>query len=122
MLYLSAPANYILELTTRCNNRCVGCGDVYLHCAPAPLSSSAWMTIIDGIAKQAVQITLSGGEPTQHPEFLDILARATSFGVQVNIFTNGRWAEPQDFVEQLQGIPNLGGLLVSLHGAAAETS
>ena len=119
MLYLSMPANYILELTTSCNNRCVGCGNVYPHRASSPMSSSSWKAIIASFASSAVRITLSGGEPTLHPEFFDILTCATSYDALVNIFTNGRWTEPREFVARLREWPNLGGLLISLHGATA---
>lgn len=119
MLYLSMPANYILELTQACNNRCAGCGNVYAHRSMTPMPSSTWKMIIESFAGQAAQITLSGGEPTLHPEFFDILTCATARDALVNIFTNGRWVEPRRFVERLRGWPNLGGLLISLHGATA---
>jgi radical SAM protein with 4Fe4S-binding SPASM domain len=70
---------------------------------------------------EAVQIRLSGGEPTLHPDFFRILDAASSYDAQVTVFTNGRWVDPGGFVEQLRRRHQQGGLLVSLHGASAES-
>ncbi len=81
------------------------------------MSSSIWRTLISSFGAQAVQITLSGGEPTLHPGFFEILKHVTSFDALVNVFTNGRWKDPYKVVHALQECHNLGGTLISLHGA-----
>ena len=85
------------------------------------MPASAWETLLATFAPEAVQMRLTGGEPTLHPEFFRILEASTSYDAWVTIFTNGRWANPVQFVRRLNGWPRLSGLLVSLHGARPES-
>lgn len=68
---------------------------------------------------EAVQIRLTGGEPTLHPEFPAIFEAVTSHEAWVTVFTNGRWRDPVRFVEYIRGRRRFSGLLISLHGADA---
>lgn len=118
MLVLSKPATYALELTSQCNNRCPGCSNVYSDGRTADaMSAATWTALIDRFADAAVHVRLTGGEPTLHPEFFEILEAATSHEAWVTVFTNGRWANPERFVTRLQDWPHLAGLLISVHGA-----
>lgn len=130
MLILSIPVHYVLELTPACSNRCPGCSNVYAEARRKgrmgqvwhePLDTAGWQRIIEIIGPEAVQIKLSGGEPTLYPEFPTILASATSYDAAVTLFTNGRWRQPQQIITLLRHRPGLAGLLVSLHGAHAES-
>jgi radical SAM protein with 4Fe4S-binding SPASM domain len=122
LLILSHPATFALELTSQCNNRCPGCSNVYRdERAPDTLSAAAWSAFLDSFGDGAVQLRLTGGEPTLHPEFYGILEAATAHHAWVTVFTNGRWRDPQEFVARLKGRPRLAGLLVSLHGAQPAT-
>ena len=120
MYILSQPAIYSLELTAVCNNCCAGCSNVYAkNRDPGFMSALQWEKLLASFAPEAVQIRLTGGEPSLHPEFFQILTAATRYDARVTIFTNGRWRHPLEFVQQLQGWPRLTGLLISLHGASA---
>lgn len=122
MNILSLPAIYWLELTSACNNRCPGCGNVYAaERGPQPMPASVWEELLAGFGPEAAQIRLSGGEPTLHPEFFRILDAADSYDARVAIFTNGRWSDPKGFVRRLRDRHQPGGLLVSLHGASASS-
>jgi radical SAM protein with 4Fe4S-binding SPASM domain len=122
MYVLSLPAIYALELTTACNNLCPGCSNICkTNRAQLPLTAATWERLLAQFGQHAVQIRLTGGEPTLHPEFLRILAAATSYQAWVTIFTNARWRHPQPFVQSIRAWPRLSGLLVSLHGAQAKT-
>ncbi|MBN2005487.1 MAG: radical SAM protein [Anaerolineae bacterium] len=122
MLILSYPAVYTLELTAECNNRCQGCSNIYSEArTPVTLPATTWATLLADFATQATQLRLSGGEPFLHPEFFDILESVTAYNIPVTIFTNARWRNPEALVKRLEGWPNLSGLLVSLHGAQAES-
>ena len=117
MYILSVPAIYSLELTPACNNRCPGCSNIYHNRRGRPaLSDAQWLALLRQIAPDATQLRLTGGEPTLHPGFFDILDAATSYQAWVTVFTNGRWEHPRDFVRRLAGTPHLSGLLISLHG------
>jgi MoaA/NifB/PqqE/SkfB family radical SAM enzyme len=49
------------------------------------------------------QLKLLGGEPTLHPEFLELLRRAHERGLQIFVFTNGLW--PRKIRDGIQAIP-----------------
>lgn len=122
MHVLSWPAIYSLELTPACNNRCPGCSNIYRDARqPAPVDAATWERWLSEFGPEAVQMRLTGGEPTLHTEFFRILRAATAFDAWVSVFTNGRWHEPARFVERLAGWPRLSGLLISLHGARPES-
>ncbi len=124
MYILSRPAIYALEITAQCDHHCVGCSNVYAadHTATeAPLPAVTWATILQSIAPDAVQLRITGGEPTLHPEFFEILDMTTSYEAWVTLSTHGQWAEPEALVTHLNMYPNISGLLLSLHGATAAT-
>jgi radical SAM protein with 4Fe4S-binding SPASM domain len=121
MNILTSPAIYALELTPTCNNRCPGCSNIYSgQRAPASTDADTWIRWLAVIGPAAVQIRLTGGEPTLHSGFLRILRAATSYDAWVTVFTNGRWHDPHALVTALAQMPRLSGLLVSLHGWNAQ--
>ena len=94
----------IIEITTRCNLNCPICfadaGDGY------DLSLAQVEAMLDRLLETEGQpevVQLSGGEPTIHPQFLQILAAVKKRGVRhVMLNTNGlRLACEPDFVRQL---------------------
>lgn len=58
-------------------------------------------------------IDLSGGEPTLHPDFLEILDYTTSLGLKVSCVTNGQRLSRMSFAERCT---KLSDVLVSIHG------
>jgi radical SAM protein with 4Fe4S-binding SPASM domain len=88
---------------------------------PAGLSLQGWRQILDTIRPHARALKITGGEPTLHPQFAELLAEIDSLSVPFTLFTNARWRQPEHMLGLLQGATNLDGLLVSLHGADAET-
>lgn len=120
MLCLSLPAIYTLELTAACYSRCPGCSNIYAADRPPAVKTAGdWAELLAGILPGAVQVRLSGGEPTLHPEFFAILDDAISYGPGVTVFTNGRWPNPERFAQSLRQRRDTVGLLVSLHGATS---
>jgi radical SAM protein with 4Fe4S-binding SPASM domain len=122
MLVLSEPAIFSLELTALCNNRCAGCSNVYAQERPADvMRASIWRGLLTDALPAASQIRLTGGEPTLHPDFFNILDFATSFDAWVTVFTNARWPNPSEVIQGLVHRPKLAGLLISLHGVRPES-
>ena len=125
MLVLSSPVHFSLELTPRCNNRCPGCGNVFLdrktngHVSFGSLKLRDWEIVLAQIAPHARRIRLTGGEPSLHPDFFSILRAVANYHIPFSIFTNGRWPTPERFISSLVAFPQFAGLLVSLHGADA---
>ena len=113
---------FFIELTPTCNNACVGCGNVFAnHRSSEPLSAQEWCTILDCIAPSTSWLKITGGEPTLHPQFEEIIEHVVTLGVPFTLFTNGRLLDPERLVRFLVGIPQLDGLLISLHGARAQS-
>jgi radical SAM protein with 4Fe4S-binding SPASM domain len=122
MYVLSRPAVYALEITPVCNNRCPGCSNIYIeNRTQPPMRAHTWVELLATFVPEAVQIRLTGGEPSLHPGFFSILEAATAHDAWVTVFTNGRWPDPVRFVQRLRDWPQLSGLLVSLHGAHPES-
>lgn len=119
---LEAPAFYSLEITTSCNGECIGCGNVFLHDSQeTPLTAKQWMLVLKGISQWAKRIKVTGGEPTLHPEFEQIVRGIESYKIPFSLFTNGLWHNPSKLIEFLKGISTFTGLLISLHGANPST-
>lgn len=120
MLALSVPILYSLELTAVCTNHCPGCSNVFARDRD-PLPASGWQQVLTSIALHAHLLKLTGGEPTLHPEFADIIRAVAETGISFTLFTNARWSNPQAVIDLLKAAPQCGGLLISLHGSNAAT-
>jgi radical SAM protein with 4Fe4S-binding SPASM domain len=127
----SVPSFYSLELTPVCNNRCPGCGNVFIDAprargtngkslSPRILRINAWERILDTIAPHAHRLSITGGEPTLHPDFALIIAALEQRGIPFTLFSNGRWSDPSCLIELLGQAPHCSGVLISLHGADAD--
>jgi radical SAM protein with 4Fe4S-binding SPASM domain len=113
---------FFVELTPACNNACVGCGNVFAdNRSPEPLSAQEWCATLDCIAPSTSWLKITGGEPTLHPEFEEIIEHVAVLGIPFTLFTNARWLEPERLVDFLADIPQLDGLLISLHGVRAQS-
>lgn len=122
MLALSRPVIYTLELTPACNNLCPECSNSFTTRRTALCwSQTEWIALLQEIGPDAVRIRLTGGEPTLHPHFIPILETAAAYHAAVTIFTNGRWHDPLHLVNQIKRQSNIAGLLISLHGASAQS-
>ena len=113
------PLAASLELTYRCNWRCVFCYNPRHHDRRG-LSGAEWLAVLDGLrALGTLYVALTGGEPLTHPEFLAIARGVRERAFALRILTNGALVtEPL-----AEGIAALHPLAVelSLHGATAGT-
>ena len=84
-----------LELTNRCNCRCLHCYGAFgcpsKDSLNQELSDDEWMKIIDVIASAGCKaIQLIGGEPLLFPHFCELLYYAHDRGIpSIDVFTNG---------------------------------
>ncbi len=120
MLVLSFPIHYFLELTSQCNNSCVGCGNVLNNKKNHSLSADQWLKIFNKISSHAVHLRLSGGEPTLHPEFKYLIDLIDKIGIPFTLFTNARWHDSERIINFLHNITENKGLLVSIHGSTSD--
>ncbi len=116
---LAQPLSAYLELTYRCNWRCVFCYNPR-HGDLSPLSLEEWVGVLDDLRELGtLSIVLTGGEALAHPEFLEIARAARGRGFAVRLFTNGSLVSEQ-MADALAGL-DLVGAEMSLHGAGPET-
>jgi radical SAM protein with 4Fe4S-binding SPASM domain len=88
------PIGGIVELTNRCNLKCVHCyirpSEDDASRGPKELSTDQWKSILgQAIDCGCLFLTLTGGEILVRPDFLHIYRYVKSKGTIVNLFTNG---------------------------------
>jgi uncharacterized radical SAM superfamily Fe-S cluster-containing enzyme len=112
----------IVEVTDHCNLECPICivNNQYAH----HISLADFAKIIDGLVAnegQCESVALSGGEPTSHPEILELIALATRPEIgRVVVITNGlRLGKDRAFAEQIKRSGAYVGL--QLDGFTADT-
>ena len=82
-----------IELTSRCNLRCVHCyvGQPVAdrRAMETELTRCEWYSILDQIVDEGcLWLLLTGGEPLIRPDFLDIYSYAREKGLLITLFTN----------------------------------
>lgn len=110
----------LVELTYRCNLDCFFCyNDLALR--GAPLSREQYFRFFDDLREMEVMnLSLSGGEPLAHPDFLALGARARELGFVVRIKSNGH-ALCGELARRVRDEVDPFLIEVSLHGASAAT-
>jgi pyruvate-formate lyase-activating enzyme len=95
----------LIEITNTCNFKCPIC---YANSLPRRAPEHA--TVSELIARVAAAkragskaVSLTGGEPTEHPRILELIAQAKKLGVRVNMPTNGyRLGQDPAFARRLK--------------------
>jgi radical SAM protein with 4Fe4S-binding SPASM domain len=93
--HLETPPLVWLELTRRCNLTCPHC---YIE-GGAPreneMVASEFFRLLDDFADMGVWgVAFTGGEPTLHPEFANLVRHARARNLLVGIATNGMFLTP----------------------------
>jgi PqqA peptide cyclase len=89
--FASGPAGLLAELTHRCPLQCPYCSNpLELERANTELSAAEWgETFAQAAAIGALQLHLSGGEPTLRRDLEEILEHAVEAGLYTNLITAG---------------------------------
>lgn len=101
---LSSPKWAYIEITSACSHKCSWCYGGFNLDPSDFMTVSEFQTILEKCKEIGItQITLSGGEPTEHPDFYYIMELACA-DFDVHIATHGDWKE--DFASQMmiQGV------------------
>jgi MoaA/NifB/PqqE/SkfB family radical SAM enzyme len=108
----------LVELTYRCNLDCFFCyNDLGLR--GEPMSTGEYFRFFADLRDlEVLNLTLSGGEPLAHPDFLKLGARARELGFLVRIKSNGH-ALRGEMARRLRDEVDPFLIEVSLHGATA---
>lgn len=123
------PLNVSLELTLKCNIRCLHCynfdrdtkGPACSDGEQAPELSLDEILRVLGELRQAgcLFLSLTGGEVLSSPHLFPVLDRARELGLAVQLLSNGTLLRP-GVAARLASYRNLLGVSVSVYGASAE--
>lgn len=110
--------SFQIELTSRCNERCVHCyipHDLKLY----DIKPELYYDVLKQLSKMGVlSVTLSGGEPMLHPHFIDFLKAAKDYDFYVNILSNLTLLN-DEMVEAMKSV-NVSSVQVSLYSMIPE--
>lgn len=109
-----------LEITYRCNERCVHCylDDVHDTQREQELCLEDYRKLLDeAYALGCFRVLITGGEVSVRPDFLDIAEYAAGKGMLVDLYTNGLSVSDQQFLRICAMKPN--SVSVSLYGGDA---
>jgi MoaA/NifB/PqqE/SkfB family radical SAM enzyme len=88
--HLETPPLVWLELTRRCNLACPHCYIDGGRRRPGEMPSSRWYELLDEMADMGVwAVAFTGGEPTLHPEFANLVQHARNRDLLVGIASHG---------------------------------
>ena len=91
---LAAPARVYFELTRRCNLACQTCFNNSHYPLDSELTVPEVLDILNQLEELGTfEIRFTGGEPTTHPAFREIVASAREHGFYVSLGTNGVYSE-----------------------------
>jgi radical SAM protein with 4Fe4S-binding SPASM domain len=113
------PLNAILELTRHCNLSCSHCYRV-VNKTRKEIPTQRIISLVNELRKAGcLYVTLTGGEPLLHPDFLKICSALNSAHMAIQIFTNGTLVTAR-LARELARL-NITDISLSLYGAAPET-
>lgn len=108
-----------LELTYRCNEKCIHCYVDDRESGGGELSFSDYRTLLDDIRELGCMgVLLTGGEPTLHRDFFEIAFYAKRIGLMVDIYTNGLYVDDGMMDRLISLRPN--SISFSFYGGKAE--
>ncbi|MCU0660932.1 MAG: radical SAM protein [Myxococcota bacterium] len=83
------PKNCVFEATLACNLRCQHCGSRAGKARGDELSTAESLRVFEELAGIGCErVTISGGEPTMRPDWLELIAGAKKAGMRVGLITN----------------------------------
>ena len=113
------PLSASLELTYRCNWRCVFCYNPRHHDRRG-MSADEWLSVLDDLrVLGTLYVTLTGGEALTHPGFLKIAHGVRERSLALRILTNGSLVT-EALAGEIAALRPMG-VEMSLHGARPET-
>ena len=118
---IAAPLSVQMELTYGCNNACLFCYNVWKSPEKKQenkpvLRFMEIKKIMDKLKHACIfKLSYTGGEPTLHPDFLDILQYGTNIGLNQSFVTNANLVD-DDFAGRIKD-SGVYQCQVSLHSA-----
>lgn len=88
-----------VRMTRVCNNRCLFCLDSGAQDGSVVQRDEVLAAMKEGRKRNATRLILSGGEPTIHPDFIELVALGRMLGFKwIQAITNGRMLAYKSFV------------------------
>jgi radical SAM protein with 4Fe4S-binding SPASM domain len=115
LLVPATPTTYTLEVTSRCNSACVGCGNVFQRTL-GDMDVEQLRHLLANLKPHVINLRLTGGEPTLHSQFPALICLIDGLGAPFVLFSNGLWPDPDETLALLLDCVHLDGVLISLHG------
>lgn len=116
---LAYPEFYDVKVTSNCGGKCPYCYQSSNENDPNPVGIvGKFVGYFSKFNKNQMpfQIAFGGGEPTNHPDFVELLAACSSLGIVPNYTTNGLWAYDDRAADILTATTKYcGGVAVSTH-------
>lgn len=88
------PHVAVLEITQKCNHKCIFCSCPWEYSVPRPsneLTAREWKQVIYFYRTCGVRhITFSGGEPTLREDLCELISFARGLGFTLGVVSNGR--------------------------------
>lgn len=118
------PLAAMLELTSRCNLRCVHCylgpQEVQQQARAAEMTTGEVCGVIDQLADAGcLYLTITGGDPMMRRDFVDVYRHARERGLLVSVFCDGILVHER-VLDVFRELPPRR-VEISLYGATAET-
>jgi MoaA/NifB/PqqE/SkfB family radical SAM enzyme len=89
-----------IDITSKCSHGCAWCYGGFNEELTSEMSLHDFKSILAKLKVMGLhQITISGGEPTEHPQFLEMVAEATK-DFMVHICSHGDWTK--DWAKDLE--------------------
>lgn len=118
--HTSGEKRHWVRITNACNNRCAFCLDRDMLDGSIRSFEEIQADLETGIRRGATRAIISGGEPTIHPRFAEIVAAAAGMGYTwVQTISNGRMFYYKDFLMNAVH-SGLREVTFSLHGHTPE--
>jgi radical SAM protein with 4Fe4S-binding SPASM domain len=118
------PLDATLELTYRCNNKCVHCycnlPENDEQATKDELTTEEIKKLLDDLASMgSLWLLITGGEPLLRPDFEEIYLYAKKKGFLITLFSNGTLIN-ENIIKILSGYPPFY-MEITLYGATKET-
>lgn len=121
---LRVPVSGMLELTSRCNLRCVHCylgpQEEQQKKRAAEMTTAEVMGLLDEMAEAGTLfLTITGGDPMMRPDFPEVYRHAKQLGLLVTVLCDGILVTDR-IVALFRELPPQS-VEISIYGATAET-
>ena len=94
-------------LTRRCNHHCPFCGDWRQDGFPDEMTADEWCTALESLKRFIGRYTVqfSGGEPSLHPGFFEVLEFCRERGIGAGVVSNGSFLKGEKLERFVQARP-----------------